>query len=88
MVALMGTHSTTTFEFTPPRHLFTHLLVLSGRLQVQLPIRAHTVRQQRLSVTQPLTQVVHLTVELPPLLDGTVESPAAENVIKRLRNKK
>lgn len=53
----------------------TDLLVLSCRVQVQLSIRANALRQQRLGVSQPLTQVIHVTVELPPLFDGTIKTP-------------
>lgn len=54
------------------------LLMLSCRLQVQLSFRANALRQQCLCVSQPLTQVIHVTVELPPLFYGTVKTPAAQ----------
>ena len=51
--------------------------MLPCRVHVQLSIRADALRQQGLCVSQPLVQVVHVTVELPPLLYGAVETPAA-----------
>lgn len=56
----------------------TDLLVLSCRVQVQLSIRANTLGHQSLCISQPLAEVIHVTVELPPLLYSAVETPAAE----------
>ncbi len=66
--------------FRPPRapSPSTDLLVMSCRVQVQLPIRANALGQQCLCIGQPLAQVIHVTVELPPLLYGAVKTPAAE----------
>lgn len=76
----------------PPRSSSTDLLALSCWVQVQLPIRADALGQQSLRISQPLAEVIHVTVELPPLLHGTVESPAprqesGEEWIKNKQNK-
>lgn len=54
----------------------TDLLPPSRRLQLQLPVGADALGQQPLRVGQPLAEVVHVTVELPPLFHGAVEAPA------------
>ena len=51
--------------------------MLLCRVQVQLSVRANTLRQQRLCISQPLAEVIHVTMELPPLLYGAVKAPAA-----------
>lgn len=64
-----------------PPSLSTDLLVLSSRVQVQLSVRANALGQLCLCISQPLAEVIHVTVELPPLLYGTVKTPAAEHRI-------
>lgn len=64
----------------PPRAAqpSTDLLVLSRRVQVQLSIGPDALGHQPLCISQPLAEVVHVAVELPPLLHGTVKTPAAK----------
>lgn len=55
----------------------TDLLALSSRVQVQPSVRPNTLGHQPLCVGQPLAEVIHVAVELPPLLYSTIEAPAS-----------
>lgn len=55
----------------------TDLLVLSSRVQVQLFVRPNTLRHYLLCISQPLAEVIHVAVELPPLLYSAIKAPAS-----------